>query len=114
MTQIKIKKEVFELKLLNKTAYNEMILAQEDTVFFQIPEEAKTKANSYIDARQAWMKLSIKFDPTTGASKTIKGNKISRCKLDYVTKKTKNVSPRLNSLEDTYNIWMYKLMSRKL
>ena len=28
-----------ELKLLNFTAYNELILAQEDTVFFQIIEE---------------------------------------------------------------------------
>ena len=37
------KKGVSDLKLLNKTAYNELIPAQEETVYFQIAEEAKTK-----------------------------------------------------------------------
>ena len=38
-------KEVSELKLLKFTAYNELILAQEDTVCFHIIAEANTKAN---------------------------------------------------------------------
>ena len=33
--------------LLNNTAYNELILAQESTVCFQISEEAKKKYNKY-------------------------------------------------------------------
>ena len=39
------------LKLLNKTAYKKLILAQEDTIYFQIIEESKTKENKYFDAR---------------------------------------------------------------
>ena len=63
-------KEISELKLLNFTAYNELMLAQEDTAFFQITEEAKTESNNYGASRLAWKKLSRKFEPTTGASKT--------------------------------------------
>ena len=40
-------KEVSDLKFLNNTAYNELILAQESTVCFQISEEAKKKYNKY-------------------------------------------------------------------
>ena len=40
-------KGVSELKLTIKTAYNDLILAQEYMVCFQIGEEAKTKANKY-------------------------------------------------------------------
>ena len=63
-------KETSALKLLNFTAYNELILAQEYTLCFHIVEEANTKANIYEDTRLAWTKLSGKFEPTTGASKT--------------------------------------------
>ena len=37
----KKEKEIAALKLLNFTEYNELILAQEDTVCFQTIEEAK-------------------------------------------------------------------------
>ena len=37
-----------ELKLFNKTAYNELILSQEDTAFFHIFEEAKKKDNKLL------------------------------------------------------------------
>ena len=40
-----------ELKLINKTAYKDLILAQEDTICFHLTEEAKTKANMDRDAR---------------------------------------------------------------
>ena len=47
-------KENSALKLLKFTAYNEIILAQEDTVYFQIFEGAKKRANKYGYARLAW------------------------------------------------------------
>ena len=53
-------KGFYELKLLNKTANNDLILAQEDTVCFHIVEEAKINDNNYGDAGQPWMKLSRK------------------------------------------------------
>ena len=39
--RIREEKEITELKLLNFTAYNELILAQEDIICFQIVEELK-------------------------------------------------------------------------
>ena len=42
---------VSDLKLLNKTAYNELILAQEDMVYFHIIEEVNMRANKYGGAR---------------------------------------------------------------
>ena len=66
------------LKLLNNTEYNDLIFAQEEMICFQIFEELKTKYNNYIDERQAWMKLSRKFDPTTGASKKRLRNKFAK------------------------------------
>ena len=48
-------KIVSGLKLPNKISYNELIIAQEDTVCFQLVEEAKTIANSFGDAKQVWM-----------------------------------------------------------
>ena len=35
-------REIAELKLLNLTAYNEIIIIQEDIIYFHIIEEAKT------------------------------------------------------------------------
>ena len=49
-------KEIYEMKLLNNTYYTDMILAQEDTVYFQVIEEVNTKTNEYGDAIQVWMK----------------------------------------------------------
>ena len=56
-------------------------------VCFHIVEEAQAKCNRYRDTRQAWTKLSGKFDPTTGASKTKICDKFANWKLDDVTKK---------------------------
>ena len=53
-TKVKV---ISELNLINKTAYNELILAQEYTVCFQIVEEAKTKDHKYGDAGQVSMAL---------------------------------------------------------
>ena len=52
----KTKEKMYALKLLNFTAYNVIILTQEDMVWFHIIEEAKTKYNKYWDARLAWKK----------------------------------------------------------
>ena len=52
----------YALKLLNFTAYNDLIFAQEDVVFFHIIEEVKTKDTNFRDARLAWTKLSRKFE----------------------------------------------------
>ena len=79
-------KEIATLKLLRLTSYNELILAQEDSVFFQIIEESKKKANKYGDARLAWTKHSRKFEPTTGDSNTGLCKKFTKCKLDDVTR----------------------------
>ena len=48
-------------------------------------EEENTKDNKYGSTRQVWIKLSRKFDPTTGASKTMLHKKFSK----YVTIKPK-------------------------
>ena len=55
-------------------------------VYFHIVEEAKTLSNKCREARQEWMKISRKFQPTTGASKTRLRKKFSRCELDNVTR----------------------------
>ena len=78
-----------EPNLINNTAYNELALAQEHTVFFHIAEEAKTRANKYGDARHAWMKLSRKVEPTRGASKTRLRKKFPECELNDVTRNPK-------------------------
>ena len=72
--------------MLNKIAYNELILAQEDTVCFHIVEEVKTKSTNNGNERKTYKKLSRKFEPTTGEFKTILRKKISKCKLDDVTR----------------------------
>ena len=77
------------MNLLNKTAYNEVILTQEDTVCFQIIEEAKTKADNYGDARQWQMKFSRKFEPNTWASKSRPRKKFAKYKIDHVTRNPK-------------------------
>ena len=58
-------------KLLNKIAYNDIVLAQEEMVCFQITEEAKNKSNKYEDTREELVKLLREFDATTGAYNTI-------------------------------------------
>ena len=40
------------MNFLNKTAYNDMILAQGDMVCFKIFEEANAKANKYGNSRR--------------------------------------------------------------
>ena len=75
-----------ELMLLNRIAYNELVLSQEDTVCFQIYEEVKTKSNKYGNTGKAWMKLSRKFEPTKVDPKTRIYNKSTKCKLYYITK----------------------------
>ena len=57
------------LNFLIKTAYNEIILAQEDTVCFQIIEEERKQSSNYKGSSQTLVKLLIRFDPTTGYSK---------------------------------------------
>ena len=85
MTQMKQKGKGFSgLDLFNNTYYNELIIAQEDMVYFHIIEEVNTKDNIYGNERQAWMKLSIKINPTTRASKKLVQKKITKCELDDV------------------------------
>ena len=82
-------KSFSELKLLNKTAYNNLILTQEDTFYFRIDEELETKANKYRNTRQAWINISRKFEPTTRASKITLRKKFSKLKPDGVTRNPK-------------------------
>ena len=81
--------EIATIKLPSFTAYNELILAQEEMVCFQIFEEVNKKSNKYGDARIAWTKISRKFEPTTGASKTRLGKKFNKCELYYGTRNPK-------------------------
>ena len=69
------------LKIIIKTAYNELILYQEYTVCLEVASEAKPKANKYGDTRRAWLKLLRKFDLTTGDSKKRLCRKLSECKI---------------------------------
>ena len=71
---------------LNNTAYNKIIIYQEDTVYFKIGKEEKMKANNCINARQSWVKLLSKLKPTTRASKTKLGKKFANIKIDDVTR----------------------------
>ena len=75
------------MKLINKTPYNELILAQEDMIYFRIVKEVNKKSNKYGGARQAWMKFSRNFHPTTGAFKIGICKKSAKCKLYDVTRK---------------------------
>ena len=68
-----------KLNVFNKTEFNGFILSQKDTVHLQILLEAKTKANKYGDERRAWVKISRKFDPTAGDSKTRLRTKFDKC-----------------------------------
>ena len=45
------------LKMLGRIKYNNLILPQEDTFFFQITKEAKIKNLPNRDARKAWGNL---------------------------------------------------------
>ena len=80
---------ITEYKFLNKTAYNELILAQEDTVYFHIVEAVKNFYNKYGNTRQAWMKLTRKFYSTTGSPKTRLHKKFCKYKLYDVTRHLK-------------------------
>ena len=87
--------------MLNNAYYTELILTQKETVCFQIVDEAKTKDNKYGNSRQLWIKLSRKFDRTTGASKTRLLKKFTNNQIDDLTKNPNNGSPSFNYLEDT-------------
>ena len=73
-----------------------MILVQRDTVIFQIIEEAKTKANSYRNARIAWTKLPINVYLTTGAYKTRLSKNLAKCVLYY---KLRNLEEHITELK---------------
>ena len=93
------------MNFINETAYNYLILAQEDMVYFNIIEEAMTKANKYGDARKGWMKLSIIFYPTTGDFKRIIHKKFSKCGLYDVIISPKEWIAELGLLrEDLQNL----------
>ena len=49
----------------------------------------KKRRQELRDTRLAWTKLSRKFEPTTGASKTTLRNKFYKCELDDVTRNPK-------------------------
>ena len=103
--KIKDEEVTTELKLLNKKAYNELILSQEYMICFQITEEDKKKSNKYGNARKMWMKYSGKFYPTTGDSNKRLHKKISRCKL--VSKGLLSSIEDMSSIEDTFQPYIH-------
>ena len=76
-------KEDTILKQLKKNAYNDLILAQSDTVCFQIVQELVTKELPNVCYLRAWDILNKKFQPITGAPKTRLRKKFTKCELDY-------------------------------
>ena len=54
-------------------------------VYFQIIEEEKKKPKKHGNARQAWIKLSRNFYPTTWDSKKRLHQKFAKCEIDDVT-----------------------------
>ena len=77
------------LKIINKTAYNELILSQEDTVCFCIFDEEEIRDNKYGDKRIVWVKLTTKFYPTTRDYITRLRKKFAERELDNTTKNPK-------------------------
>ena len=66
-TMTTAQKETLEkAKKLNKTAYNELILACTDKISFGIVKGAKTKKLPKGDAKEAWNRLKVRFEPNTG------------------------------------------------
>ena len=73
-------------KQLNKNAYNDPILAQDDTLCFHIVEESVTKELPNGCNLRVWGKYNNKFNPMRGASKTILRKKFAKCELYDVTR----------------------------
>ena len=96
--QAKDKGVTSELQMLNKTAYNELIMHQEDRVCFQIFQEATAETHKYGDARKAWVELSRKFDPAIMASKKILCNKSKKGGIDNITREPKECITQLELL----------------
>ena len=71
-------KEDSTLNKLNKNAHNDLILSQDDTVFFHIIEQlvAKYLPNGY--ALRSLGRLNKKFQTITGESKTRLCNKFAK------------------------------------
>jgi len=53
--------------LLNKKAYNELVLSCSDEISFGIVESAKTNEIKHGDAKLAWDNLTQRYEPDTGA-----------------------------------------------
>ena len=101
------------MKLLNKTAFNELILVQEDTVCFHMIEEVKKNVHKYEDATQVLKNFQENWIKPKGITRL--DYTIISLSVKYITQQEipKNGSPRLNYLEDTYKSWTYKLMTHK-
>ena len=106
-------KGVSALKILSFTAYDELILAQKDTVWFNIVEEAKTKVNKQEYEILVWMKLSRKLDPTIGACKKRLLNKFAKCKLYDITSNHKEWKTKRELLIEYLQKEMYTLTNHK-
>ena len=64
--------------------YNDLILAQDDTVCFQIIEAFFTKQLPNGCALRAWERFNKKFQPMARASKTRLRKKFTKCELGDV------------------------------
>ena len=81
-------------KWIDSTDYNKNIHSQEYMACLQIFKEANTKDNKNGDKRQAWVKLSRKFDPITGAS--------HRTMEDIIIVRTRRRNKRPQKLDHQY------------
>ena len=82
-------------------------------VFFQIVEEVKTTSNKFGNRIQEWMKLSGKFEQTTGDSNTRLHQDFSKCRLDYVTRNPKEWITEIKLPRGYLKHFTYKLMTHK-
>ena len=79
-------KEDAILKQLNKNSYNDLILAQYDTVCFNIVEESVTNELPYGSTLRALEILKKKFQPIIGASKTRLRKKFAKSEFNDATR----------------------------
>ena len=96
MTQMKQKKKGFMIwrysKRYTKMSWYPHKNTRPVSIFLKNP---KPKAINYGYARQEWMKLSGKFDPTTGYSNTRLHKKSTKWKIYEVTRNPKKWTTKL-------------------
>jgi hypothetical protein len=95
----------FKARVANEEAYNELLLAMEDSVRFGIVEEAIMDDLPDGDAARAWKGLNSRFEPKTEATKVDLKLEFAQCRLnngsedqDVFVSKLENMRHRLKAM----------------